>query len=142
MHGYHAGAKLLGPVRTAICDKVLVAVSELLGGVRAKDALLAGALMVEASKQVYARRKGSRAAVKKLPVLEGVGKGAPEPALNREANGRRPLPAASDHPDLGSHRAKFEKFGDVAEEADAAIRGPAADLPRVMGAVDDIGRPA
>lgn len=49
--------------------------------------LAGGVLMVEASKQVYAPTQGGlRAAVKKpLRVLEGVGKGAPEPALNREA---------------------------------------------------------
>jgi SAM-dependent methyltransferase len=48
--------------------------------------LAGGVLMVEASKQVYAPTQGGlRAAVKKpLRVLEGVGKGAPEPALNRE----------------------------------------------------------
>jgi len=48
--------------------------------------LAGGVLMVEASKQVYAPTQGGlRAAVRKpLRVLEGVGKGAAEPALNRE----------------------------------------------------------
>jgi hypothetical protein len=47
--------------------------------------LAGGVLIVEATKQVYApSRGGLRAVVKKpLRVLEGVGKGAPEPALNR-----------------------------------------------------------
>lgn len=47
--------------------------------------LAGGVLMVEASKQVYAPTQGGlRAAVKKpLRVLEGVGQGAAEPALNR-----------------------------------------------------------
>lgn len=48
--------------------------------------LAGGVLMVEATKQVYApTRGGLRAVVRKpLKVLEGVGKGVPEPALNRQ----------------------------------------------------------
>jgi hypothetical protein len=48
--------------------------------------LAGGVLMVEASKQVYAPTQGGlRAAVRKpLKALEGVGKGQPKPALNRE----------------------------------------------------------
>jgi hypothetical protein len=48
--------------------------------------LAGGVLMVEASKQVYAPTKGGLGAAVKRPlkVWEGVGKGAPEPALNRE----------------------------------------------------------
>jgi len=48
--------------------------------------LVGGVLMVEASKQVYApTRGGLGAAVRKpLRVLEGVGKGSPEPAMNRQ----------------------------------------------------------
>ena len=44
-----------------------------------------GVLMVEASKQVYAPTRGGLGAVVKKPlrVLEGIGQGSPEPALNR-----------------------------------------------------------
>jgi SAM-dependent methyltransferase len=47
--------------------------------------LAGGVLMVEASKQVYAPTRGGLGAVVRRPlkVLEGVGKGSPEPALNR-----------------------------------------------------------
>jgi hypothetical protein len=47
--------------------------------------LVGGVLMVEASKQVYAPTRGGLGAAVRRPlrVLEGVGKGAPEPALNR-----------------------------------------------------------
>jgi hypothetical protein len=48
--------------------------------------LAGGVLMVEASKQVYAPTRGGLGAVvrKPLKALEGVGKGSPEPAMNRE----------------------------------------------------------
>ena len=48
--------------------------------------LAGGVLMVEASKQVYAPTRGGLGAVVKRPlkVWEGVGKGSPKPALNRE----------------------------------------------------------
>ena len=47
--------------------------------------LAGGVLMVEASKQVYAPTGGLRAVVRKpLRALEGVAKGAPKPALNRD----------------------------------------------------------
>lgn len=47
--------------------------------------LAGGVLMVEASKQVYAPTRGGLGAVVRRPlkVLEGVGKGVPEPALSR-----------------------------------------------------------
>ncbi|MEN9409763.1 MAG: hypothetical protein RL216_1737 [Pseudomonadota bacterium] len=47
--------------------------------------LAGGVLMVEASKQVYAPTRGGLGAVVRRPlkVLEGVGKGVPEPAMNR-----------------------------------------------------------
>ncbi|NBO20455.1 MAG: hypothetical protein EBU97_00515, partial [Rhodobacteraceae bacterium] len=46
--------------------------------------MASGVLMVEASKQVYAPTRGGLGAVVRRPltVLEGVGKGVPEPALN------------------------------------------------------------
>lgn len=49
-----------------------------------------GVLMVEASKQVYAPTRGGLGAVvrKPLRVWEGVGQGAPEPAMGRLALGR------------------------------------------------------
>ena len=45
-----------------------------------------GVLMVEASKQVYAPTRGGLGALARRPlkVLEGVGKGVPEPAMNRK----------------------------------------------------------
>ena len=48
--------------------------------------LAGGVLMVEASKQAYAPTRGGLGAAVRSPlrVLEGVGKGNPEPALNRE----------------------------------------------------------
>lgn len=48
--------------------------------------LAGGVLMVEASKQVYAPTRGGLGAVVRRPlkVLEGVGKGVPEPAMNRQ----------------------------------------------------------
>ncbi|PLL14124.1 hypothetical protein C0V75_01345 [Tabrizicola sp. TH137] len=51
--------------------------------------LAGGVLMVEASKQVYAPTRGGLGALARRPlkVLEGVGKGVPEPAMNREADG-------------------------------------------------------
>jgi SAM-dependent methyltransferase len=47
--------------------------------------LVGGVLMVEVSKQVYAPTRGGLGAAVRRPlrVLEGVGKGAPEPAMNR-----------------------------------------------------------
>lgn len=54
--------------------------------------LAGGVLMVEASKQVYAPTRGGLGAVVRRPlkVLEGVGKGVPEPAMNRKG-GEAPL---------------------------------------------------
>ena len=48
--------------------------------------LAGGVLMVEASKQVYAPTRGGLSALARRPlkVLEGVGKGVPEPAMNRQ----------------------------------------------------------
>jgi len=47
--------------------------------------LVGGVLMVEASKQAYAPTRGGLGAAVRRPlrVLEGVGRGSPEPALNR-----------------------------------------------------------
>ena len=54
-------------------------------GRRFAPGLAGGVLMVEASKQVYAPTRGGLGAVVRRPlrVLEGVGKGAPEPAMTR-----------------------------------------------------------
>ena len=51
--------------------------------------LAGGVLMVEASKQVYAPTRGGLGALARRPlkVLEGVGKGVPEPAMNRKPDG-------------------------------------------------------
>lgn len=51
--------------------------------------LAGGVLMVEASKQAYAPTRGGLGAVVRRPlrVLEGVGKGVPEPAMTRGAGG-------------------------------------------------------
>ena len=52
---------------------------------RAMPWLAGGVLMVEASKQVYAPTRGGLTAAVRRPLkaLEGVGKGSPEPAMNR-----------------------------------------------------------
>jgi hypothetical protein len=48
--------------------------------------LAGGVVMAEATKQVWAPTRGGLGALARRPlkVLEGVGKGAPEPALNRQ----------------------------------------------------------
>ena len=53
--------------------------------------LSGGVLMVEASKQVYAPTRGGLGAVVKRPlkVLEGIGQGQMEPALNRAVSADR-----------------------------------------------------
>ena len=58
-------------------------------GKRLDSSMVAGALLVEATKQIYATPKsGLREAVKKpLGVLEGLAKPKPKPAANRTGNG-------------------------------------------------------
>lgn len=58
-------------------------------GKRLDSRMAAGALLVEATKQIYATPKtGLREAVKRpLGVLEGLAKPKPKPAANRTGNG-------------------------------------------------------
>src|SRR6056297_3641950 len=56
---------------------------------------------------------------------------------------RSALQGRSDHEHLGAHVGEFVKLEDMlVVEPDAAVRRPAPDLPRVVGAVDAVIRPA